>query len=74
MKFTKKNPPKVKDYLNVLKVFNYLDNETRKLLSKDELTALYVVSNAIVALSDPNNLFKYKNIEHDRKVKVKIYE
>lgn len=63
--------PTQKEMLDTLEVLGRLDGS--KLLTNDEETALAVVSNALVAITDPFNLHKYPDLDKRLYLRVKIY-
>lgn len=54
-----------------MSVLDRLDGS--KLLTDDEETALAVVSNAIVALSDPLNLHQYSDLDKRLRLRVRVW-
>jgi hypothetical protein len=63
--------PTKTELISTLEVLDCLDKS--KLLTEDEKTALAVVSDAIVALTDPLDLVEYQNLDKRLKLRVKVW-
>lgn len=59
------------ELLAVLETLDWLDKS--KLLTEDEKTALAVISDALVALTDPLNLNQYNNLDKRLTLRCKVW-
>ncbi len=70
----KEEPKTIPTQAEMLSALDVLDRiEGMKLLTSDEETALAVVTDALVALTDPLNLHEYEGLDKRLQLRVKVW-